>query len=143
MLGLIQLVEEREVHHGLQERIVACELGTLLPGSCIGRLRHPSLANGVEVGVLLVEFLHPLCHCIGVGIRIGVHTDAVDTHSLNPPHTVLDEVAHQVRVVLVQVRHRGHEPSLDGLLHIHFRGIGIHYGRELVRGLQIGTLSRL
>ena len=46
-------------------------------------------------------------------------------------------------VALVQVRHRGHEPSLDGLLQVYFRGVGVHHGREFIRCLQVGTLGRL
>ena len=46
-------------------------------------------------------------------------------------------------VVLVQVRHRGHEPSFDSLLQVHLRGIGIHYRSQLIRCLQIGTLCGL
>ena len=105
VLGLVQLVEEREVHHRLQIRIALGEFRVFLPGSGIGRLRHPCLTHGIEVGILLVEFLHPLCHSLSVCVGVGIHTDAIDAHGLNPPDRVLDEVAHQVGIMLVQVRH--------------------------------------
>ena len=143
VLGLIELVEEGEVHHGLQVGVVCRELGVFLPGGGIGGLCHPGLSHGVEVGVFLVELLHPLGHRVGIGVGIGVHADAVDADGLNPPDGVLDEVAHQVGVMLVEVGHGGHEPAFDGLLHIDLRGVGIDDGCQLVGGLQIGRFCGL
>ena len=50
---------------------------------------------------------------------------AVDASCFYPPLTVLDEVAHEVRIALVEVRHGGNEPPIDGLAHVLLRGIGI------------------
>ena len=120
VLGLSQFVEETEVHDGLQVGIGFCEFRVLLPGGGIGGLGHPGLTHGVEVGVLVVEFLHPLGHGIVISIRIGVHADAVDAYSLNPPDAVLDEIAHEVGVMLVEVGHGRHEPTLGRLLEVDF-----------------------
>ena len=39
-------------------------------------------------------------------------------------------------ITLVQVGHGRHEPPVNRFLHIHLRGIGVEYGRQLVTGLQ-------
>ena len=44
---------------------------------------------------------------------------------------------------MVQVGHGRHKPAVDGLMQVHLRGIGVEYRRELVAGLQVGTLGRL
>ena len=44
-------------------------------------------------------------------------------------------------IALVQVGHAGYEPSIDCLAHVHFSGIGVHHGSELVGGLQVSTLG--
>ena len=43
--------------------------------------------------------------------------------------------------MLVQVWHRGYEPTFDSFLHIYLRGIGIYDGRQFIRCLQIGRLG--
>ena len=86
--------------------------------------------------VFLVEFLHPLSHGVSVCVRIGVHTDAIDADGLYPPFGVLDEVAHQVRILLVQVRHRRDEPPFHRLAKVYFRGVGVDDGGQLVRRLE-------
>ena len=83
-----------------------------------------------------------MCHRIGIGIRVGVHTDAVDADSLNPPDAVLNEIAHEMGIVLVQVGHGGNKPALRGLFQVNLRSIRVEHGGEFIRGLQIGRLSR-
>ena len=139
VLRLVQFVEEREVHHGLQIGILLSKFRVLLPSRGISRLRHPSLTYGIEVGIFLIDLFHPLGHRIGISIGIGVHADAIDTNGLDPPDAVLNQVAHQMGIVLVQIRHRRHEPSLYRFLHVYFRGIGIHHGGKFVARLQIFT----
>ena len=136
MLGRVEFLLEREVHDGLQVAVLVRQLGVFLPGSGIGGVGHPRLADGVEVGIFLVQLLHPLCHRLTVGIGIGVHTDAVDAYGLYPPDAVLDEVAHQVRILLVQVGHGRYEPSLYCLALIDFRGVRVEHRCQFVAGLQ-------
>ena len=112
------------------------QLRVLLPGCGVGRLRHPRLTHGVEVGILVVQLLHPLGHGVSIGIGIGIHADAVNAYSLYPPDAVLDKVAHQVRIALVQVGHSGNKPALSGLLEVYLRGVGIHDRGQLVGSLQ-------
>ena len=136
MLGLAEPVEEAEVHNGLQVAVDFRQLGVLLPGSCILWLRHPGLAHRIEIGIFRVERPHPFGHALAVGVGIGVHADTVNTGRLNPPLTVLNEIAHEMRVALVEVGHRLDKPSVDSLRLIHFRRVGIEYGSELVGSLQ-------
>ena len=136
VLGLIEFVEETEVHNGFQIAVHRAELGVLLPGGGVGGLGDPCLAHGVEVGILSVEHFHPLCHGLSVGIRIGVHADTVDARSLYPPLTVLDEVAHEMGIALVEVGHGLDKPSVNGFLHILLRSVGVEDGGELIACLK-------
>ena len=136
MLGRIQLLLEREVHNGLQVAVLVRQAGVFLPCSGIGRIGYPRLTYGVEVGIFLVQLLHPLGHRPTEGIRIGIHADAIDAGRLNPPLRVLDEVAHQMGILLIEVGHGRDKPSLHRFTHIHLRGIGIEHRSQLVAGLQ-------
>ena len=119
MHGRVELLLEGEVHDGLEVAVDVAKLAVLLPGSSVGGLRHPCLTHGIEVGILLVELLHPLCHRLTESIGIGIHADAVNTGSLYPPDAVLDEVAHQVRITLVEVGHSRDEPGVLCLAAVH------------------------
>ena len=136
MLCGVECLLEGEVHYGLQIGIVFRQFRVFLPRGSIGRHGDPRLAYGIEVRIFLVEFLHPLCHRLCKGIRIGVHADAVNTDGLYPPLGVLDEIAHQVGIALVEVGHRRDEPSLYGLTFVNLRSIGIDNRSELIGGLQ-------
>ena len=96
---------EGEVHHRLQVAVGLGHLAALLPSGRVGRLFKPGFAHNIEVGVLVVDDLHPPCHGFGVGVWVGVHANAVDAHCLDPPDAVLDEIVHHMRVVLVEVGH--------------------------------------
>ena len=96
---------EGEVHHRLQVAIGLGHLAALLPSGRVGRLFKPGFAHNIEVGVLVVDNLHPPCHGFGVGVWVGVHANAVDAHCLDPPDAVLDEVVHHMRIVLVEIGH--------------------------------------
>ena len=50
-----------------------------------------------------------------------------------------------MQIALVQVRHGGHKPTIDGLALVYLRGIGVENRRELVApaALQPGELERL
>ena len=137
VLGLVDLVEEGEVHHRLEVGIAVGEFGVLLPGGGIGRFGHPRLADGIEIGVFLAEHLHPPCHRLTVGVGVGIHAYAVDAGILDPPLGVLYEIGHEVGVALVEIGHGGHKPSVDRLVQVDLRGIGIEHGRELITGLEI------
>ena len=131
-----EAVEEGEVHDRLEITVLRAEARVFLPGRGIGRLRHPGLAHTIEVGILRVDGLHPGRHGLAVGIGIGVHADAVDGGRLDPPDTVLDEVAHDVGVALVEVGHGGDKPSVGSLLAVDVGGVGVEDGRELIAGLE-------
>ena len=137
VLCLIDAVVEGEVHNGWQIAVLLTELGVFLPCRCVGWFCHPCLAYGVEVRIFLADNLHPLCHGVAVGIRISVHTDAVDTHCLYPPDTVLDEILDDVGIALVEVGHGGYKPSVNGLVQVNLRGIWIDHWSEFIAGLQI------
>ena len=101
---------------GWQIAVLLRKFAVLLPGCSIGRFGYPSLAYGIEVRILLAQHLHPVCHRIAVGIRIGIHTDAVDTSTLYPPLTVLNQILDDVRIALVQIWHTWHKPAIYSLL---------------------------
>ena len=127
VLGDVYLVEETEVHHRLQITVLRCrEFGVFLPPGGIGRFGNPCFAYGIVVGVFLVQFLHPLAHTVVVGIRVGIHTDAVDVGKFNPPEAVLDEISQHVRVLLVEVGHGGYKPAVVHLVEVVFRCIGVY-----------------
>ena len=125
MLAAVECLLEREVHHGLEIASLFPLSTIILPRSGIGGYGDPGLAHGVEVGIFLAEFLHPLGHRFGKGVGIGIHADAIDAGGLYPPLGVLNEIAHQVGVVLIQVGHRRDEPTLNGLTLIDSRGVGV------------------
>ena len=78
----------------------------------------PAFANDVEPRILACHGAVPTRHSLHVGIRIGVHADAVDSGILNPPDGVLDKICHQVGVALIEVGHTRHKPSVDGVLEV-------------------------
>ena len=92
------------------------------------------------MGIFLVKFFHPLRHGIGISVGVGVHTDAVDTNGLYPPDTVLDEIAHQVRVMLVEVGHGRYKPAFCRLFQVYLGGVGVFDRCQLITGLQILAL---
>ena len=140
ILRLTELVVEREVHHRFQVRVSLSEFRVFLPSSGISRLCDPCLTYGVEVGIFFVNLFHPLGHSICVGIRISVHADAVDANGLNPPHAVLDEVAQEVWIMLIQIWHRGYEPAFGCLLEVNLRSVRVDNRCQFVTSLQILTL---
>ena len=117
--------------------------GILLPRGGVGRIGHPSLADHVEVGILLVERLHPAGHSAFEGVGIGVHADAVDTDGLYPPDAVLDEIVHHIGVVLVQVGHGRDKPSLHRLTLVHLAGIRVAHRCQLIASLQEAGTARI
>ena len=111
----VYLLLEREIHNGLQIAVDVAQLTVFLPGSSIGRLRDPCLTDGVEIGIFVIELFHPLSHRLAESVGIGIHADAINVGSLNPPDAVLDEITHEVRIVLVEVGHGIDEPRLGSL----------------------------
>ena len=87
--------------------------------------------------ILLAQHLHPVCHRIAVGIRIGIHTDAVDTCTLYPPLAVLNQILDNVWVTLVEVRHSWNEPAIYCFCEIYLASVWIEYRSQLITGLQI------
>ena len=77
------------------------------------RVVHPGLADDVIVGVFGLNRLAPLAHHRLVGVRIGILPDAVDATVLDPPDRVLDQVSRHVRILLVEIGHRGDEPAVQ------------------------------
>ena len=67
-----------------------------------------------------------------------VHADAVDVGEFNPPETVLNQVAVNVRVLLVEVRHGRYEPAV-----VHLVGIVLGSIRVYVRGQSEGGLHEV
>ena len=53
----------------------------------------------------LVDAFHPLCHCLAVGIGVGIHAYAVYACRLYPPDGVLYKILYYMRVALVKVGH--------------------------------------
>ena len=96
---------ESEVHHRFQIAVFLRQTRILLPSGGVGWLCNPSFAHGVEVRIFLVQFLHPARHRSGVGVGVGVHTNAVDAHGFHPPDAVLNQISGNVRIVLVKVGH--------------------------------------
>ena len=136
ILGRVDFVEEAEIHDCFQVTVArGGEFGVFLPPGCIGRFGNPGFAHRVVVGVFFVQFFHPVAHGIVIGIRVGVHPDAVDIGVLNPPQAVLQEVFVYVRVLLVEVRHGFHEPAVVHLVEIVLRGIRIYMWSQLVGSL--------
>ena len=136
-LCTVDAVEESEIHNGWQIAVLLRKFAVLLPGCSIGRFSYPSLAYGIEVRILLAQHLHPVCHCIAVGIRIGIHTDAVDTCTLYPPLAVLNQILDNVWVTLVEVRHGWNKPAIYGFSEINLAGVWVKYRSQLITGLQI------
>ena len=118
-LGNVYLIEEAEVHNGFQVTVFrGREFGIHLPPGCISRFGNPGFAYGVVAGIFFVQLFHPVAHGVIVGIRISVHTDAVDIGVFNPPEAVLYQVAIYMRVLLVKVRHSGDKPTVVHLVEI-------------------------
>ena len=133
---------EREVHHGLQVAVLLGNLAVALPSSSVRRLFKPSFPHHVEVGIFLVDGLHPARHRTSKGIGIGIHANAIDAHCLNPPDAVLNEIVHHMRIVLVEVGHSRYKPTLNSLLLIHLACVRVEHGSELVASAQeVGTAS--
>ena len=134
---------KREVHHRAEVGVVLGNLAVALPGGGVSGVLKPRLTHDVEVGILTVERAHPAGHRLGVGVGVGVHTDAVDAHRLNPPDAVLNQVVHHMHIVLVEVRHGRNKPALDGLLQVDVAGVGIQHRSQAIAGLLEAGAARV
>ena len=72
---------------------------------------------------------------------MGVHADAVDANSLNPPLAVLYEVLYHVGVALVKVGHGRNKPSVNSFLQVYVGRIRVYDGGQLIVGLQVLLVS--
>jgi hypothetical protein len=80
------------------------------------RVDAPFLADHREVRVLGQHRLRPIAQELRVRVAEGVLADAGQPGVLDPPQGVLDEIARQVRVALVEVGHGVDEPAVgEGL----------------------------
>ena len=127
VFGFVNAVEESKIHHRFKVTVNVRQLRVFLPSCGVGWFCNPCLAHCVEVGVLFVKSVHPLCHRFAVGIRVSVHPNAVDAHRFNPPDAVLNKVTHHVGVALVKVGIFRNEPSINRFVHVHFRSVGVEY----------------
>ena len=102
-----------EVHHAGHVRHVAARVRlAALPMGDDGRIDAPLLADHREARILLQHCLGPGAEERGIGVTEGVLPDAGEPGVLDPPQRVLDQVARQFWITLVEVGHRGHEPTL-------------------------------
>ena len=123
---------QREVHHTGQVGVVAIRV------TCIGlpvcHLRGgtcPALAYDIDTGILVAYGFGPLGDRHFLVVRIGIHAQSINIHSLNPPDCPLLEVFEHVGVVEVHVWHRGVEPTAVHTQEISLRGVRVGCGREL------------
>lgn len=68
------------------------------------------------------------------GWKIGIHTYAVDAALLDPPYRVLDEIALQMRIALIEVGHLLDKPAVGGTLAVEIGGIGVIESRQAMVG---------
>ncbi len=99
----------------------------------------PALAHDVELRIFALNVAAPSGHCMEVGIGIGVHAYAVDAALLDPPYGVLDQVALEVGIALVEVGHLFDKPSVGGALAVVVGGVGVEECGEPV----VGDLHRV
>ena len=83
--GLVLLYHNLEVHYSWQARILRIRAASTLPESAAGLVAIPAFSHDVKVGILLHHAVYPPGHGLHVGIRIGIHADAVDFRCLDPP----------------------------------------------------------
>ena len=97
----------------------------------------PAFSHDVEIRVFPVDGGTPFGHGIEKHIRVSIHTYAVDSREFYPPDTVLSQIFHQMRIVLVQVWHALYEPTFYGHAFVIFRYVRIEVGSKTVGRLSI------
>ena len=110
-------VGHREIHHRRQAGGVAIAvLYALLPIRHHVRVVVHFFADDVQQREFVQHRAAPLAHERRIRIRIRVLADARQVGVFDPPQRVLDQVARQQGVALVQVRHPGVEPAVEKAL---------------------------
>ncbi len=126
---------DREVHHARHVRDVAAGVAlAALPVGDDRRIDAPFLADHREARVLVEHRLRPLAEEVRVGIAEGVLANAGQPGVFDPPQGVLDQVAGEVRVALVEVRHRADEPAVGEAGAIRRRRMRILHGGAAMVG---------
>ena len=138
MEHIVRDAHQAEIHDRLQPAVFPeVQPAATLPVGGTDRIVHPGLTHNVIIRIFQFHCLTPVVHHIDVSIGIGVLADAIHTTVLNPPDGVLDQVFRHVRILLVQVRHGGDEPTVDHGVFVVVRDIGIKIGLLVVVGLHI------
>ena len=102
-----------EVHYRSKVAVDRAEFRILLPPSWeTAAHRVPGLTCDVEFRVLVHCSLAPLCSKFSIHIRMCILTDTVNSCVFDPPGRCLDKIVANERVLLVQVRHSGVEPTV-------------------------------
>ena len=102
-----------------------------MPPGSVWRFGNPCFTYGVVVGIFFIQFFHPIAHGIIVGVRISIHTDPVYVGIFDPPETVLDEVAVNMRIFLIEIGHGSYEPAIVHLAKIILRCVRIYMRSQL------------
>ena len=82
---LVLLYHNLEVHYSREPRILGIRAASTLPESAAAFVAIPAFSHDIEVGIFLHHAVNPPGHGLHVGIRIGIHADAVDFRCLDPP----------------------------------------------------------
>ena len=104
-----------EIHNCLQARVLAIEVepAAFLPIGGADRIVHPGFTDDVVVWIFGLDRLAPLAHHRLVCVGISILADAIDTAVLDPPDGILDQVFRHMRILLVEVGHRGNKPAVQ------------------------------
>ena len=112
-----------------------------LPESNCGRIDIPFFTNDIEFWVLFHNFFGPVGHHLFVWVRIGVHSDPIETDKFNPPDRILDQIIGEIGIALIKIRHAGNKPSVSKFPGINSRSVRILDGRFFVIGNGIVRIS--
>ena len=103
----------------------------------VGRLcnrMHPYFPHQRRLGIFPEHGSGPTAHKTRIGIGVGIDSVACNARPLHPPPIVLDHVAFQIRIGLVQIRHGMIKPPFAHHFTVFRLGIGVQLGRRPVIG---------
>ena len=106
-------IHQGEVHDGFQLCVSLGKFTASLPWSHPYVVVNPRFSHDVVARIFKFHSLVPPCHGFCITIGISVLPNAVNACIFSPPDGCLDEIIHDERIPLIEVRHFFCEPSVS------------------------------
>ena len=130
---IVQIIHQREIHHRWQMGIAWRELAIFLPIGTTHNVVNPCFAHNVKARILSLDGFAPTHHLVEIVIWIGVLADAIDVHPFNPPNACLNQIIHHQAILMIEVGHGLHKPSVGSVFVAGLSGVWVIYGCCAIR----------